>query len=177
MPGRLMLLLRGSSPSPQCRQLLDRLVPDNPRGQHDVARPAARPAEADEYAIPAGPVLGDKTLPAFGQRQRRRAPRAVPGRVAPVPLRVDREPPTLEVAANSDASPGTSASRASPGTSSNPSRHPAAAFRFSCALMCSFFSASACGLNRDEARSMKSMANVAPESNLFFSHGRSIRER
>ncbi len=56
-------------------------------------------------------------------------------------------------------------------------RQPSAAFRFSWALMCSFLSASACGLNLEEARSMKSMAKVPPESNLFFSHGSSIRSR
>ena len=41
----------------------------------------------------------------------------------------------------------------------------------------SFFSASACGLNRDEALSMNWMAKDPPASNLFFSHGRSIRSR
>lgn len=120
-----------------------------------------------------------------------------------MPLRVGREPAPLDVATHSapaasshaathsapaDSAPAASApaarsraaARSHTVASGSPGRHsghPAAAFRFSCALMCSFFSASACGLNRDEARSMKSMAKEAPASNLFFSHGRSTRSR
>ena len=154
-------------------------VADDAIGQHDVAGPAARPAEADEDAIPAGPVLGSQPLPAVSQQPGGRTRRAVPGRVPAVPLGVRGEPAPLDVAANGDAGTSSAAS----GNPSRTRRHPAAAFpfsrafRFSCALMCSFFSASACGLNRDEARSMKSMAKEAPASNLFFSHGRSIRDR
>jgi hypothetical protein len=47
-----------------------------------------------------------------------------------MPLCVDRKPPSLDIAACGNAVTGMG-------------RHPAAAFRFSCALMCSFFSASA----------------------------------
>src|SRR5215475_961720 len=148
------------------RPLLGCLVADDAGGQHDVAGPAAGAAEADEDPAAAGPVLADKALSAVGQRQGRRAPRAVPGRVAPVPFGIDGKPAPPDVAAGRDAVTGRN-----PGTG----RHPAAAFPFSCALMCSFFSASACGLNRDEARSMNWIANDPPASNLFFSHGRSIR--
>src|SRR5690349_13666535 len=65
--------------------LLGGLVAEDTGGQHDVAGPAAGAAEADEHAVRPGPVLADKALPAVGQRQGRRAPRAVPGCVAPVP--------------------------------------------------------------------------------------------
>src|SRR5271166_265692 len=142
--------------------LLRGLVADDAGGQHDVARPAARPAEADEHPVAARPVFGGQPVPAICQRQRRRARRAVPGRVPAVPLRVRRKPAPPHIRRSERA---------------RANRHPAAAFRFSFALMCSFFSASACGLNRDEARSMKSIANETPASNLFFSHGRSIRSR
>src|ERR1044072_4585531 len=125
--------------------LLRCLVAEDTGGQHDVARPAAGAAEADEDAVLPGPVLGGQALPAVGRRQGGRAPRAVPGCVAPVPFGIQRKPAPPDVAAGRDAVTGTG-------------RHPAAAFRFSCALMCSFFSASACGLNRDEARPLNSMA-------------------
>jgi hypothetical protein len=39
-------------------------------GQHDVARPAAGTAVADEDPVRAGPVLGDQSLAAVGQGQR-----------------------------------------------------------------------------------------------------------
>src|SRR6266568_4289757 len=161
------------TPEPQTTaqrsDLFGGLLAEATGGQHDVTGVAACPAEADEHAILPGPVLENKPLPAVGQRQGRRAPRAVPGRVPPVPLRVQRKPAPPDVAARGDVVAGRS-----PGTSR---RHPAAAFPFSCALLCSFFSASACGLNRDEARSMNWMAKDPPASNLFFSHGRSIRSR
>jgi hypothetical protein len=166
-----------------------RLVADDTHRQHDVTRPAARAAEAHEHAILPGPVLGHKAPAAFGQRQRRRAPRAIPRRVPPVPLRVQRKPAPVNVGANRSISLSANwsiSSSANRGPSWRPGGRPvagrdhghsAAAFLFSCALMCSFFSASACGLNREDARSMNSMANDPPASNLFFSHGRSIRER
>ena len=56
-------------------------VADDAGGQHDVARPAAGAAEACEDPVVAGPVFGGQPLPAIGQRQRRRACRAVPRRV------------------------------------------------------------------------------------------------
>ena len=91
-----------------------RLVPDDAGGQHDVAAPAARPAVAHEHAILSGPVLGNETLAAGSERQRRRAPRAVPGRVAAMPLRVQRKPAPVNVGANQGIS--SSASRGiSPG--------------------------------------------------------------
>jgi hypothetical protein len=142
--------------------LLRRLVADHPVGQHDVTRPPAGPAEADENPVRAHPVLSGQALAAMGQRQRRRARRAVFGRVTPVSFGIVREPAPVQVRL---------------GRVIADRRHPPAAFRFSIALRCSFFSASACGLNREDPRSMKSMANEPPESNLFFSHGRSTRSR
>src|SRR5512146_3033785 len=106
--------------TPQRGDLPGGLVAEDTGGQHDVAGPAARPAEADEDAFLPGPVLADKPLSAVGQRQGCRAPRAVPGRVAAVPLRVQGKPAAPDVAARGDAVAGRS-----PGTSR---RHPAAAF-------------------------------------------------
>ena len=91
-------------------------MPEDAIGQHDVAGPAARPAEAHEDAIPAGPVLGNQPLAAVRQRQRHRARRAVPGRIAAVPRRVGRKPAPLDVAAHRDAvTSGGSVTRESPG--------------------------------------------------------------
>src|SRR2546421_11740580 len=103
------------TPEPQTTaqrsDLLGGLVAEDTGGQHDAAGPAARPAEADEDPVAAGPVLANKPLPAVGQRQRRGAPRAVPGRVPAVPFRVHRKPAPPGVAARGDAvtgrSPGT----------------------------------------------------------------------
>ncbi len=151
-------------PPRDCRALLRRLVADDAIRQHDVTGPATRPAEAHEHAILPGPVLAHQPLAAISQRQRPGAPRAIPGRIPPVPLGVGRGPAPADGAARNNAG-------------SKGRRHSAAAFLFSCALICSFFSASACGLNRDEARSMNWMANDPPASNLFFSQGRSMRGR
>ena len=74
-------------------------VADDAGGQHDVAAPAARAAVAHEHAVLPGPVLGNETLAAGSQRQRRRAPWAESRRVPPVPLRVEGEPAPVNVGA------------------------------------------------------------------------------
>src|SRR4029077_20627042 len=79
-------------PQPQSAASVRGLVADDPGRQHDVTGPAAGPAEADEHAIPPGPVLANQPLPAVGQRQGRGAPRAVPARVAPVPFGIQGKP-------------------------------------------------------------------------------------
>jgi hypothetical protein len=92
--------------TPQRSALFGGFVAEDTGGQHDVTGPAAGPAEADEYAILPGPVLADKPLPAVGQRQGRGAPRAVPGRVPAVPLRVQGKPAAPDVAARGDVVAG-----------------------------------------------------------------------
>src|SRR5260370_222860 len=136
---------------------------DDAIGQHDVARPAARPAEADEHPVAARPVLRGQPLPALGQRQRRGAPRAVPGRVAPVPLGVNGKPAPPDIAPDRNAVGG------------RRRRHSAAAFRFSYALMRSFFSASSSALNRYVARTIQSIES--PRHRLERAVVRSIGPR
>ncbi len=99
--------------------LLRCLVADDPVGQHDVARPAAGPAEACEHPVAACPVLGGQPLPAVSQRPRRRARRTVPGRIPPAPPGISRKPPPPNVTTSRNP------------ITSRDHRHPAAAFRFS----------------------------------------------